>query len=60
MSSIRPDFGIFFCVSGAVPGPGCCLYFLRGGDTVVLLSRGDKDSHQRDVEGARRVVTDWR
>ena len=41
-------------------GPGYRLYFLRDGDTVVLLCGGDKDSQQRDIERAKRVATDWR
>ncbi len=41
-------------------GPGHRLYFLRDGDTVVLLCRDDKDSRQRDIERAGRVAKDWR
>ena len=41
-------------------GPGYRLYFLREGDTVVLLCGGDKDSQQRGMERARHVATDWR
>ena len=39
-------------------GPGYRLYFLRDGDTLVLLFGGDKDSQQRDIEHAKRVATD--
>ena len=41
-------------------GPGDRRYFLRDGDTVVLLSGGDKDSQQRDIERAKQAATDWR
>lgn len=42
-------------------GPGYRLYFLHRGTTViVLLCGGDKDSQQRDIARARRLVLDWR
>ena len=41
-------------------GPEYRLYFLRDGDTVVLLFGGDKDSQQRDTERAKQAATDWR
>ena len=42
-------------------GPGYRLYFMRGGDTVVvLLCGGDKDSQQRDIARAKRVAAYWR
>ena len=41
-------------------GPRYRLYFMRDGETVVLLCGGDKDSQQRDIERARRVATEWR
>ena len=41
-------------------GPGYRLYFMREGETIVLLCGGDKNSQQRDIERARRVATDWR
>lgn len=60
------NFGDVRSVGGGISemrvhhGPGYRLYFLREGDTVVLLSGGDKDSQQRDIERARRVVMEWR
>ena len=42
-------------------GPGYRLYFLRRGETVViLLCGGDKDSQQRDIELAKRIAGQWR
>ena len=42
-------------------GPGYRLYFLHRGTTViVLLCGGDKDSQQRDIARAKRLVLDWR
>ncbi len=42
-------------------GPGYRLYFLHKGTTiVVLLCGGDKDSQQRDIARAKRLVLDWR
>ena len=60
------SFGDVRAVGGGISetrvhhGPGYRLYFLRDGDTVVLLCGGDKDSQQRDIKRARRVATDWR
>ena len=42
-------------------GPGYRLYFVRRGQTViVMLCGGDKDSQQRDIRRARRMAPDWR
>ena len=41
-------------------GPGYRLYFLREGQTVVLLCGGDKSSQRRDIESAGRLAADWR
>ena len=60
------NFGDVRAIGGGISelrihhGPRYRLYFLRDGDTVVLLAGGDKDSQQRDVERARRVAADWR
>lgn len=40
-------------------GPGYRLYFLRDGDTTVVLCGGDKDSQRRDIERAGRLARDW-
>ena len=42
-------------------GPGYRLYFIRDGQTViVLLCGGDKDSQPRDVERAGQLAREWR
>ncbi|MYC30760.1 MAG: type II toxin-antitoxin system RelE/ParE family toxin [Chloroflexi bacterium] len=42
-------------------GPGYRLYYLRDGESlVVLLCGGDKGSQRRDIERARRLASDWR
>ncbi len=42
-------------------GPGYRLYFIRDGQTViVLLCGGDKDSQPRDVARARQLAREWR
>jgi putative addiction module killer protein len=42
-------------------GPGYRLYFLRRGQTlIVLLSGGDKSTQQRDIEAARQLAAAWR
>ena len=42
-------------------GPGYRVYFLREGETVViLLCGGDKDSQRRDIERAKQLAQDWR
>ena len=42
-------------------GPGYRLYFVRDGESVVvLLCAGDKSSQQRDIERAKRLALDWR
>ena len=42
-------------------GPGYRLYFMREGETVVvLLCGGDKDSQQRDIARAKEMAKDWR
>ena len=40
-------------------GPGCRLYFLVDGASVVVLCAGDKGSQQRDIERAGRLAKDW-
>ncbi len=40
--------------------PGYRLYFIREGDTVVvLLCGGDKSSQRRDIRRAKRVAKEW-
>ena len=42
-------------------GPGYRVYFLREGETVIiLLCDGDKDSQRRDIERAKQLAQDWR
>ena len=42
-------------------GPGYRLYFIRDGESVVvLLCAGDKSSQRRDIERAKRLALDWR
>ena len=41
-------------------GPGYRLYFIREGDTViVLLCGGKKGSQRRDIERAKRMAEEW-
>ncbi|MYA62249.1 MAG: type II toxin-antitoxin system RelE/ParE family toxin [Dehalococcoidia bacterium] len=42
-------------------GPGYRLYYIREGQTViVLLCGGVKDSQTRDIERARHLAQEWR
>ena len=42
-------------------GPGYRLYFIReGGQIVVLLCGGDKDSQERDIRQAKELAGDWK
>lgn len=42
-------------------GPGYRVYYLRDGDTVVLLlNGGDKDSQERDIRRAKELAKEWR
>lgn len=42
-------------------GPGYRLYFIReGGQMVVLLCGGDKDSQERDIRQAKELAGDWK
>ncbi|MBD8650924.1 MULTISPECIES: type II toxin-antitoxin system RelE/ParE family toxin [Rhizobium/Agrobacterium group] len=42
-------------------GLGYRLYFIKRGDTVVvLLCGGDKSSQQRDIAEAKRLANEWR
>lgn len=41
-------------------GPGYRIYFHRQGNTVViLLCAGDKGSQARDIDTAKRLLTEW-
>ena len=41
-------------------GPGYRVYFLREGQTVIVLCAGDKASQERDIERAGKLAKDWR
>lgn len=42
-------------------GPGYRLYFMREGETVVvLLCGGDKDTQKRDIQRAKQLAKEWR
>lgn len=42
-------------------GPGYRVYYLKDGNTfVLLLCGGDKSSQQRDIEMAHELATEWR
>ena len=42
-------------------GPGCRVYFLRRGNSrVVLLCGGDKASQSRDIAKAKRLAEKWK
>jgi len=41
-------------------GPGYRVYYLRGGDGVVLLLGGAKGSQGRDIREARHYAVDYR
>jgi len=41
-------------------GPGYRVYFLRRGDTIViLLCGGDKSTQARDIKAAKRIADEW-
>jgi putative addiction module killer protein len=42
-------------------GPGYRLYYLREGNTlIVLLTGGDKGSQTQDIRNARQLARAWR
>jgi putative addiction module killer protein len=42
-------------------GPGYRVYFIRRGDTVmILLCGGDKRSQPADIRRARKMADDWK
>lgn len=42
-------------------GPGYRIYYLRDGDTLILLlCGGDKSSQDADIKTAQRIATSWR
>ncbi len=42
-------------------GPGYRVYYIREGDTVViLLNGGDKGSQNSDIERAKEIAKDWK
>jgi len=42
-------------------GPGYRLYFMREGETVVvLLCGGDKNTQKRDIQHAKQLAKEWR
>ena len=41
-------------------GPGYRIYFMRRGDTlVVLLCGGEKGTQQKDIQMAQQIARDW-
>lgn len=41
-------------------GPGYRIYFLRRGDTlIVLLCGGDKSTQSRDIARAKQMAAEW-
>jgi putative addiction module killer protein len=42
-------------------GPGYRVYYLQGGDKlIVLLCDGDKSTQDDDIEKAKRVAKEWK
>jgi putative addiction module killer protein len=39
-------------------GPGYRVYFMRLGDTYVMLAAGDKSSQQRDIAKAQQIASE--
>lgn len=41
-------------------GPGYRIYYLRDGDTLILLlCGGDKSTQQADIDRAHKLAADW-
>jgi putative addiction module killer protein len=41
-------------------GPGYRIYFsLRDGKILILLCAGDKGSQRRDINKARKILSEW-
>jgi putative addiction module killer protein len=40
-------------------GPGYRIYFGEDGDSVILLSAGDKNTQDRDIRDAKRYWSDY-
>lgn len=42
-------------------GPGYRVYFIRRGETIIiLLCGGDKSTQEKDIETAKRLANEWR
>ena len=42
-------------------GPGYRVYYLQGGDTlIVLLCGGDKSTQDDDIKNAQRIAKEWK
>jgi putative addiction module killer protein len=42
-------------------GPGYRIYFLKTGNTlIILLCGGDKSTQTKDIETAKRLAKEWR